>query len=134
MTEDERHDLGLATRRRILGDSWVDASLAATTEDDRDFQALLTRWAWGDIWTRPGLPSETRRLLVLAMMVALNREHEFKLHARAALEGGVPREAVREAVLQTAIYCGIPAALSAFRWLKDVVAELSLKGEDPGGR
>jgi len=131
MDDAERARTGMARRREILGDAYVDRAVAARDEFNADFQDLIARYAWGDIWMRPGLPPETRRLLVLAMMVALNREGEFKLHLRAALEHGVPEATVKEVLLQTAIYCGVPAANTAFHWARDVRAELAAAGDGP---
>ena len=131
MDERARYDEGLATRRTVLGDAWVDASLAASTPLDAEFQDLITRYAWGEIWTRPGLSHETRRLLGLSMMIALNREHEFRLHLRAAIAAGLSSDTVKEVLLQSAIYCGVPAALSAFRWAKEVIAEREGGGDAP---
>jgi 4-carboxymuconolactone decarboxylase len=124
MDERERYAKGDARRRTVLGDAHVDRSRAAETDFNADLFELVTRYAWGDVWTRPGLDTTTRRLLVLAMTVALNREREFKLHLRAALADGVPRETVKEVLLQTAIYCGVPAAHSAFHHAAEVFAEV----------
>jgi 4-carboxymuconolactone decarboxylase len=114
MTEDERYEAGLGVRRAVLGDAHVDRSIANRTELTEEFQTLITRYAWGEIWTREGLPRHTRSLLTLAMMVALNRNEELALHLRAAKNNGVTREEIKEVLLQTAIYCGVPAANSAF--------------------
>ena len=122
MDEAERLALGFDTRREVLGSAWVDASVAKRTPLDSEFQDFITRYAWGEVWTRPGLPHDMRRLLVLAMMIALNRENEFRLHLRAALDAGVTLETVEEVLLQSAIYCGVPAAHTAFKWAKEVVA------------
>jgi 4-carboxymuconolactone decarboxylase len=123
MTEDERHALGMRKRREILGDGHVDRAIAAQTPETVDFQALITRYAWGEIWTRPGLDAVTRRLLVLAMTIALGRDEEFALHLRAALRAGVEREPIVEAILQSAIYCGVPAANHAFAQARAIFAE-----------
>jgi 4-carboxymuconolactone decarboxylase len=124
MNESDRHDLGLRTRRSVLGEAYVDRALARRNDFNSEFQELITRYAWGEIWTRPGLDERTRRLLVLAMTVALGREQEFKLHVRAALEHGVVREDIKEVLLQAAIYCGVPAANSAFHAAEEVFAAL----------
>jgi 4-carboxymuconolactone decarboxylase len=100
----------------------VDTSLKNRTEFDEALQDLITRYAWGEIWSRPGLPRQTRSMLTLAMMVALNRPDELRLHLRAALNNGVTREEIREVLLQTAIYCGVPAANSAFHLAHEVFA------------
>ena len=124
MDESERYELGLRTRKRVLGDAYVERTLARRTPFNGEFQELLTRYAWGEIWTRPGLDERTRRLLVLAMTVALGRDEEFKLHLKAAIEHGVTKEDVKEVLLQAAIYCGIPAANSAFRAADEVFAAM----------
>src|SRR5215813_11868793 len=122
MDERERYEAGMRVRRAVLGDAHVDASLKNRNEFNEAFQDLITRYAWGEIWTRPGLPKETRSLLTLAMMVALNREEELRMHLRAALNNGVTREEIQEVLLQTAIYCGVPAANSAFHIAEEVFA------------
>jgi 4-carboxymuconolactone decarboxylase len=114
MNERERYEQGMAVRREVLGDLHVDRALVVQNEFTRDFQDLITRYAWGEIWTRAGLTRHTRSLLTLAMMVALNRPDEFRLHVRAAAAIGVTRDEIKEVLLQTAIYCGVPAANSAF--------------------
>ncbi len=111
-------------RRAVLGDAHVDQSLEKITPFNGEFQDLITRYAWGEIWTRPGLARHTRSLITLAMMVALNRGDEFKLHVRAAFNNGVTRDEIKEVLLQTAIYCGVPAANSAFHMAEQVFAEL----------
>jgi 4-carboxymuconolactone decarboxylase len=125
MDERERHELGLRARRSVLGDAHVDRAVAATTPLTEDFQDLITRVAWGEIWTRPGLDHQTRRLLTVAMLVALGRETELRLHLRAALEHNVAPDLLKEVVLQSAIYCGVPAANSAFALLAELLAEVS---------
>ncbi|MFP6560329.1 4-carboxymuconolactone decarboxylase [Paraburkholderia sp. B3] len=114
MTEDERYEAGMTVRRAVLGDAHVDRSIANRTELTEEFQKLITRYAWGEIWTREGLPRHTRSLLTIAMMVALNRGEELALHLRSAKNNGVTREEIKEVLLQTAIYCGVPAANSAY--------------------
>jgi 4-carboxymuconolactone decarboxylase len=114
MDERQRYEQGMRVRRAVLGDAHVDASLKSRNEFEEEFQDLITRYAWGEIWTRPGLPRQTRSMLTLAMMVALNRPDELRMHLGAALNNGVTREEIREVLLQTAIYCGAPAANSAF--------------------
>src|SRR5215470_9213677 len=120
MDERKRYEQGMKTRRAVLGDAHVDASLKNRNEFNEAFQDLITRYAWGEIWTRPGLPKETRSMLTLAMMVALNREEELRMHLRAALNIGVKREQIQEVLLQTAIYCGVPAANTAFHIAEEV--------------
>ncbi|CAN7391965.1 4-carboxymuconolactone decarboxylase [Phenylobacterium sp. LjRoot225] len=121
MDERERHALGMRTRRAVLGDAHVDRSLANTTPLTEEFQDLITRLAWGEIWTRPAIDHPTRRLLTIAMLIALNREAELKMHLRAALEHGVAPELLKETILQSAIYCGVPAANGAFALLTEII-------------
>jgi 4-carboxymuconolactone decarboxylase len=125
MDERDRYEAGMKVRRAVLGDAHVDASLAKRDEFTNDFQNLLTRYAWGEIWSRPGLPRQTRSLITVTMLVALNREEELRMHLRAALKNGVTQDEIREALLQSAIYCGVPAANSAFRIAQEV---FNLKG------
>ncbi len=128
MNEKERYDAGMQVRRAVLGDAHVDRAQANRTPFTGDFQDLITRYAWGEIWTRPGLPRHTRSLMTICMMVALNREEELKLHLRAASNNGVTRDEIKEALLQTAIYCGVPAANSAFALAQKVFAEMDAAG------
>ena len=122
MDEKERRDAGTKVRRQVLGDAHVDRASAQTTPLTAEFQDLITRYAWGEIWTRPGLDQRTRRILVLGTLVALGRFEEFRMHARAALvEGGFSADDLKEIVLQQAIYCGVPAANRAFEILRDVI-------------
>ena len=123
MDERERHEAGMLVRRSVLGDEHVDRAEAAKTEFDSEFQDLITRYAWGEIWTRPGLPRQTRSLLTIALMVALNRDEELRMHLGAAAKNGVSAEEIREVLLHCAIYCGVPAANAAFRAAKDVLGE-----------
>jgi 4-carboxymuconolactone decarboxylase len=123
MDERERFEAGMKIRREVLGDAHVDSAIAKRNTFTDEFQDLITRYAWGEIWTRPGLPRQTRSLITVAMLVALNREEELRLHLRAALRNGVTQEEIREALLQSAIYCGVPAANSAFRIAQDIFSE-----------
>ncbi|MNV73686.1 Carboxymuconolactone decarboxylase family protein [compost metagenome] len=123
MDEHKRFEQGLTVRTEVLGEAHVSRSLASSTELNREFQDLITRYAWGEIWTRPGLPRHTRSLLVIATMIALNRETELKLHLRAAVNNGVTLDEVKEVLLQSAIYCGVPAANSAFHTAAEIFAE-----------
>jgi 4-carboxymuconolactone decarboxylase len=123
MEESARHSQGMAKRRRVLGDAYVDQATAAATPFQADFQDLITRYAWGEIWTRPGLDEVTRRLLTIGMLIALGRDGELRLHLRAALDHGVPSDALKEVILQSAIYCGVPAANAAFHLAADLLAE-----------
>ena len=118
---DNTFERGDARRREVLGDSHVDRSDAGITEFTEEFMAFITRYAWGDVWTRPGLEKKTRSLLNLAMLAALNRESEFKLHVKGALNNGVTSEDIKEVLFQVSIYAGVPAALSAFQWAQDVM-------------
>ncbi|HEV2038695.1 MAG TPA: 4-carboxymuconolactone decarboxylase [Casimicrobiaceae bacterium] len=124
MEEHVRYSNGLEVRRAVLGDAHVDRALTRSNDLNREFQELITRYAWGEIWTRPGLPRHTRSLITLAMMVALNRPDEFRLHVRAAFNNGVTRDQIKEVLLQSAIYCGVPAANSAFHLAEEVFAQL----------
>ena len=132
MDERERHDKGMAVRRAVLGDAHVDRATAHKGAFNADFQELITRYAWGEVWTRPGLPRHTRSLLTMAMLVALNRGEEFRLHLRAAFNNGVTRDEVKEVLLQCAIYCGVPAANSAFHMAAEVFAQMEQGGPKPG--
>lgn len=123
MDERKRYEQGLKVRRQVLGDAHVDKSLKGRTKFNEEFQDFLTRYAWGEIWTRPGLPKETRSLITLAMLVALNRNDEFRMHVRAALNNGVKEEQIREVLLQAAIYCGVPAANTAFHIAQEVISD-----------
>ncbi|MGD0403828.1 MAG: 4-carboxymuconolactone decarboxylase [Candidatus Acidiferrales bacterium] len=124
MDERERYSAGMKVRRAVLGDAYVEKAQATKTPFSEPFQDLITRYAWGEIWTRPGLPRNTRSLLTLAMMVALNRGDEFRMHVRAAANNNVTREEIQEVLLQAAIYCGVPAANAAFHIAQEVFAEM----------
>src|SRR3954468_16427113 len=124
MHEDERYDNGLTVRKAVLGDAHVERSLAKRNDFNTEFQNLITRYAWGEIWARPGLPRHTRSLLTIGLMVALNRGEELRLHLRAAANNGVTPEEIREVLLQCAIYCGVPAANAAFHAAKEVFNEV----------
>jgi 3-oxoadipate enol-lactonase/4-carboxymuconolactone decarboxylase len=123
LPDDERFARGIARRRQVLGDEWVDKSLNNRTAFNGEFQEMITRYAWGDIWTRPGLDETTRRMLVLAICASLSRWEEFDLHLGAAVRSGVPAETIREVLMQTAIYAGVPAANTAFARARDIVAQ-----------
>jgi len=124
MDDRERFDNGMTVRRAVLGDAHVDRSLAKRNDFNGEFQDLITRYAWGEIWTRPGLPRHTRSLLTIGLMVALNRADELKLHVRAAFNNGVTKDEIKEVFLQAAIYCGVPSAVEAFRCAREVFAEV----------
>ena len=123
MEERKRHAKGMKARRAVLGDAHVDRAEAAKTAFTEPFQDLITRYAWGEIWTRPGLPRKTRSLLTIGMMVALNRPEELRLHLRAAANSGVNQRDIQEVLLQAAVYCGVPAANSAFHIAQEVFRE-----------
>ncbi len=124
MDERERHAQGMKARRTVLGDAHVDRAEANKTSFSEEFQDLITRYAWGEIWTRERFDHKTRRLLVLAMMVALGRWEEFVMHVRAALfEGELEPDDIKEVLMQSAIYCGVPAANTAFKEAAATVAE-----------
>jgi 4-carboxymuconolactone decarboxylase len=129
MDDAKRYQQGMKVRRAVLGDEHVDQAIASTTDFNRDFQDFITRNAWGDIWSRPGLPRHTRSLLTLALMVALNRAEEFRMYIRAACNIGVTRDEITEVLLQSAIYCGAPAANSAFRMAAEVFDEMDKKAK-----
>ena len=124
MDDRERYDKGMTVRRAVLGDAHVDRSLTRRNAFNEEFQELITRYAWGEIWTRPGLPRHTRSLLTVALLVALNRGDEFKLHLRAAFNNGVTRDELKEVLLHCAIYAGVPAANSAFHMAEEVFAQV----------
>jgi 4-carboxymuconolactone decarboxylase len=123
MDERERFEKGLEVRRAVLGDKHVNKSLEKGDPFTEEFQDLVTRHAWGEIWTRPGLPRHTRSLITLAILIALNRGDEIRLHLRGALNNGVKRDELKELFMQVAVYCGVPAANEAFRAAEEVFAE-----------
>ena len=117
---------GMKTRRKVLGDEWVDRAERTKTAFNAEFQELITRYAWDEIWNRKGLTREVRRMLVIAMMVALGRWEEFRLHVRAALQSGdLSQDDLKEVLLQATIYCGVAAANTAFKEAREVIAELA---------
>ena len=119
----DRHGEGMRIRREVLGEEHVAAAVAGTTADTAAFQDLITRYAWGEIWARPGLDRRTRSAITLMALIALNREHELAMHIRAALRNGLSREEIGEVLLQSAIYCGVPAANGAFAIFREIMAE-----------
>ena len=121
MDERQRYEQGTKVRREVLGDAHVDKSLEMRDALNKEFQDLITRYAWGEIWSRPGLSRQMRSMLTLAMMVALNRPEEFRMHVKAALNNGVTPEQIKEVLLQSAIYCGVPAANNAFHIANEVI-------------
>ncbi|MBU2054288.1 MAG: 4-carboxymuconolactone decarboxylase [Proteobacteria bacterium] len=120
----KRYEEGLAVRKAVLGAEHVEKSLRSADDFTRPMQELVTEYCWGEIWTRPGLDRKTRSFLNLAMLTALNRPHEIKLHVIGALNNGLTRDELMEVFLQSAIYCGVPAALDAMRVAKEVFAEV----------
>jgi 4-carboxymuconolactone decarboxylase len=126
MDERGRYQAGLEARRGVLGDEHVDGALERTTVLTEEFQNLITRYAWGEIWTRPGLPRDVRSLVTIAMLVALGRETELALHVRGARNNGVSPDQIKEVLLQAAVYCGVPAAHAAFRVAERVLSESEL--------
>jgi 4-carboxymuconolactone decarboxylase len=121
MDERQRYEQGMKVRREVLGDAHVDKSLEKRNALNEEFQDLITRYAWGEIWSRPGLSRQMRSMLTLAMMVALNRQEEFRMHVKAALNNGVTPEQIKEVLLQSAIYCGVPAANNALHIANEVI-------------
>ncbi len=119
----KRYEEGLAVRREVLGNAYVDRALAEADPLTQPLQELVTEYCWGAIWTRAGLPRKTRSLLNLAMLTALNRPHEVRLHLRGALRTGCAKEEIIEVLLQAAVYCGVPAAIDSVRIAKEVFAE-----------
>jgi 4-carboxymuconolactone decarboxylase len=128
MDDQRRRDQGMTTRRAVLGDAHVDRATAATTAFTADFQDLITRYAWGEIWSRPGLDRRTRSCITLAMLAALSHEEELAMHVRAALRNGLSADDIKEVLLQVAVYAGVPAANRAFR-----VAQQALDDAGTGG-
>ena len=121
--DQDRFDKGMKVRREVLGPEYVDRSMAAADDFTRPLQELVTEYCWGEIWTQPELPRRTRSLINLAMISALNRPHELQLHVRGALRNGCSKDEIRAVLMQVAIYCGVPAALDAFRVAAAVLKE-----------
>jgi 4-carboxymuconolactone decarboxylase len=119
-------DKGLKTRREVLGAEYVDASIKNADDFNMPMQELVTQYCWGDVWNRPGLERRTRSFLNLAMLTALNRPHELKLHVRGAINNGLTKEEIKEVFLQAAIYCGVPAAIDSFRTAREVFKEMGI--------
>lgn len=120
----ESFEQGLKTRREVLGADYVDASIANADDFNMPMQELVTEYCWNEIWNRPGLDRRTRSIMNLCMITALNRPHELKLHVRGAINNGLTKEEIKEVFLQTAIYCGVPAAIDSFRNAKEVFKEM----------
>lgn len=123
MSKDERYESGEEVRRAVLGGEHVDRSMSNATEFNRDFQEFITEYAWGEIWTRPGLDRRMRSTITMTALVALGHTEELKLHVRGALRNGLTKDEIKEVLLQTAIYCGVPAANSAFTAVKPIMDE-----------
>ena len=125
MEDRERHEKGMARRRKVLGNAWVDRANASRTPLNEEFQDFITRYAWGEIWARPHFDERTRRVLVIGSMIALGQWDEFRMHMRAAMvEGGFSADDIKEIILQQAIYCGLPAANHAFKEAAGVMKEI----------
>ena len=122
-SHDERARNGLQTRREVLGAEYVDKAMASVDEFNAEFTELLNTYCWNDIWNRPGLPRKTRSVLNLGMLVALGKEHELKLHINGALNNGLTKDEIKEVLLKTEIYCGVPAAVVAFRAAREVFSQ-----------
>ncbi|KAF2414867.1 4-carboxymuconolactone decarboxylase [Microbacterium sp. B35-04] len=123
LTDEERYDQGMAVRREVLSDAHVDRAVAGTTELTADFQDFITRVAWGDVWSRPGLDRRSRSVAVLTALIALGHHEELAMHLRAALRNGLTVDEIKEVILQAGLYCGVPAANTAFRIASEVFAE-----------
>lgn len=122
----ELFEKGLATRRAVLGAEYVDAAIANADDFSMAMQELVTQYCWGDVWNRPGVDRRTRSFLNLAMITALNRPHELKLHVRGAINNGLTKDEIKEVFLQAAIYCGVPAAIDSFRTAREVFKEMGI--------
>ena len=124
----DSYERGMKTRRKVLGDAWVDRAEKGKTAFNAEFQELITRYAWDEVWNRPGIPHKARRMIVIGTMVALGRWEEFSLHVRAALASGdLGPDDIKEILLQQAIYCGVPAANHAFKEARAIIDELGKK-------
>jgi len=122
----ERFDKGLQTRREVLGAEYVDAAIKNADDFNMPMQELVTEYCWGDVWNRPGLDRRTRSFLNLAMLTALNRPHELKLHVKGAINNGLTKDEIREVFMQTAIYCGVPAAIDSIRSAREVFKDMGI--------
>ncbi len=128
MKDEEHYQQGMDVRRAVLGDSHVDRTLSQLTPLNEEFQNFITRYAWGDIWTRPGLERHTRSMITIAMLIALNREAELKMHLRAAFNNGVTRDELKELIMHSALYCGLPAANATMHLAQQVFDEMDAQG------
>ena len=122
----ESFEKGLKTRREVLGSDYVDTSIKNADDFNLPLQELVTEYCWNEIWNRPGLDRRTRSIINLAMITALNRPHELKLHVRGAINNGLTKDDIKEVFLQTAIYCGVPAAIDSFRCAKEICKEMGI--------
>ncbi|MEZ2577189.1 4-carboxymuconolactone decarboxylase [Buttiauxella ferragutiae] len=128
MKNEDHYQQGMKVRREVLGDKHVDRTLTQLTPLNEEFQNFITRYAWGDIWTRPGLERHTRSMITIAMLIALNREAELKMHLRAAFNNGVTRDELKELIMHSALYCGLPAANATMHLAQQVFDELDTAG------
>ena len=131
--ENELFEQGLAIRREVLGAEYVDKSIAAATDFNRPLQELVTEYCWGAVWSRPGLDRKTRSLLNVAMLTAINHQHELRLHVQGALRNGATSDEIREVLLQAAVYCGVPAAVDAFRSATEAMDSFEAAGVGEAG-
>lgn len=129
MQDDERYQQGMAVRRGVLGDAHVDRTVQNLTPLNEEFQHFITRYAWGDIWSRPGLDRHTRSMITIAMLIALNREAELKMHLNAAFNNGVTREELKELIMHSALYCGLPAANATMHLAQQVFDQRDAAGK-----
>lgn len=128
MQDEERYQQGMAVRRAVLGDAHVDRTVENLTPLNEEFQHFITRYAWGDIWSRPGLDRHTRSMITIAMLIALNREAELKMHLNAAFNNGVTREELKELIMHSALYCGLPAANATLHLAQQVFDQRDADG------
>jgi 3-oxoadipate enol-lactonase / 4-carboxymuconolactone decarboxylase len=124
MSDKEKYQQGMSIRRAVLGDAHVDKANSKINDFNGDFQDFITRYAWGEIWTRTQISRRDKSLITMAMLIALNRQNEFKMHVRAALNNGVTVDEIKETIMQSAIYCGLPAANEAFHSAEEVLKDL----------
>ncbi|ENG2549573.1 TPA: 4-carboxymuconolactone decarboxylase [Citrobacter farmeri] len=129
MQDEERYQQGMAVRRAVLGDAHVDRTVQNLTPLNEEFQNFITRYAWGDIWSRPGLDRHTRSMITIAMLIALNREAELKMHLNAAFNNGVTREELKELIMHSALYCGLPAANATLHLAQQVFDQRDAAGK-----
>ena len=129
MQDEERYQQGMAVRRAVLGNAHVDRTVQNLTPLNEDFQQFITRYAWGDIWSRPGLDRHTRSMITIAMLIALNREAELKMHLNAAFNNGVTREELKELIMHSALYCGLPAANATLHLAQQVFDQRDADGK-----